>query len=133
MSTAAVLPDVERVVCDALRAAMPLVAVGTTLVGWRAGERHLLVRRTGGRVRYRWLDEAEVMVEARAEDRAAAARLAADARAVLAALPTSPPPAAAVVPATAEIRGPGWLPDPDGKGRYTQTWQIKTHPNPAGG
>jgi hypothetical protein len=127
-----VLPDVEKLVCDALKTAMPFVDVGTTLVGWQAGRKHLLVRRTGGKVRYRWLDEAEVLVEARAADRASAAQLAADARAVLAALPTGPPPAGAVVPSVDEVRGPGWMPDPDGGGRYQQLWQIKTHPQRGG-
>lgn len=125
------MPDVERLVCDALQAAMPTVDVGTTLVGWRKGQRHLLVRRTGGKLRYGWLDEAEVLVEARADDRQAAAQLAADARTTINNLPLAAPPGA-VVPACAELRGPGWMPDPDGGGRYAQTWQIKTHPSPGG-
>jgi hypothetical protein len=126
--SARVMVDVERLVCDALKAAMPLVDVGTTLVGWQAGQKHLLVRRTGGKLRYAWLDEAEVLIEARAGDRQSAAQLAADARAVIAALPESPPPVGAVVPSCSEMRGPGWMPDPDGRGRYQQMWQIKTHP-----
>jgi len=123
--------DVEMVVCQRLRDALPDVEVGTSLVGWTAGTRHVLVRRTGGRLRYSWLDEADVMIEVRAESREAATALTGDVRAALGGF-AEHQPATAVVSAVTETRGPGWLPEGDGAGRFRSTWQIKTHPRSGG-
>lgn len=129
MTDTAVLPDIELLVCRRLAAALGGgAAVGTTLVGWRAGQPHVQVRRTGGSSRYHgWLDSADIAVEVRHATREQAAALAAEVRAALAATPAGTEPGT-VVTRVVERSGPGWTPDPDGGGRYRLLWTIDTHP-----
>jgi hypothetical protein len=122
------LPDAELLVCDWLRVGLPGVGVGTTLVGWRAGQSHVQVRRTGGAVKYGWVDTSDLQLEIRAQSREAAADLATQVRALLGAMAREHHPAGAVISRCTETRGPGWLPDPDGMGRYRTEWQLVAHP-----
>ena len=126
------LPDIELLVTDHLRARIPDVTVATGLVGWRRGQAWLQVIRTGGQVRYNWLDAAEIAVEARGASREAAAALAGLARDALAGMPWTTH-TGAVVSAATELRGPRWLPDPDGDGRYRLEWRITAHPHKSEG
>ena len=120
--------DVELLVCGWLASELTGVGVGTTLVGWQAGQPHVLVRRSGGRVRYQWLDEAEVSVEVRAGSRQAAADLTGQVRDALGRLAPEHPQTDAVVCRSTELTGPTWIPDPDGSGSYEMRWQITAHP-----
>lgn len=119
--------DVELIVCGWLADQLAGTAVGTTLVGWRAGDPHVLVRRSGGQVRYGWLDEAEVTVEVRAGTRQAAADLTGQVRDALGRI-AEYAEAGAVLSASAELSGPTWIPDTDGQGTYEARWQITAHP-----
>lgn len=132
-TTALPATDAERVVCDWLRARVPAATVATDLVGYRAQDLWLQVQRTGGAVRYGWLDEAEVAVEARAPSRQAAAALAAQARAALQDIAARAAPDGAVVSYAAETAGPAWTADPDQAGRFRLEWLIKIHPTTEGG
>jgi hypothetical protein len=132
-ATVHALPDCELLVCDWLRSMLPTVPVGTTLVGWRAGTPHVQVRRTGGQVRYGWLDTADMTLEVRAASREAAATLAGRVRELMAVMAAEYVPAGATVATVRETRGPGWMPDLDGQGRYRMEWQMVAHPRRAGG
>lgn len=126
-ATAAALPvDVELLVCGWLAQLDPPVDVGTTLVGWTAGQPHVLVKRTGGTVRYGWIDAAEITIEVRAGARQAAADLTARVRALLPAADRSAD--LAVTSNIVEASGPAWTPDDDLTGAYQMRWTITAHP-----
>ncbi|MGB8021743.1 MAG: hypothetical protein WCF04_10995 [Candidatus Nanopelagicales bacterium] len=120
--------DVELIVCGWLASQLPGTAVGTTLVGWRAGDPHVLVRRSGGRVRYGWLDEAEITCEVRAGTRQAAADLTGSVRDALGRIAAEHTTTDGVLSRSVELTGPAWVPDADGQGSYEVRWQVSAHP-----
>lgn len=127
------LPDSEIVVTRWLAGRLPDAVVATTLVGWRAGQPHVMVRRTGGTARYGWVDDAQIQLEVRAAARRAAAALAQLARASMAVMPAMHTDPDVHVVTTTETAGPAWVPAPDSDGSWRLSWTVTSHPIRAAG
>lgn len=123
--------DAEAAVCDILRSASSITALGaavsTDLIGYADPARWLRVTRTGG-VPTRWmhLDKPEITVTALAEDKAAAHDLAATARAAIVAARGVYTGQGLSVYDVADAAGLTWVPDDQW---YTFALVVVTQPD----
>ena len=129
---AAVFPDSEALVVQWLAAELP-VSVTTDLNGWRAGNRRVVITRTGGvpslAIR---VDNPRIDVDVFADTKESAHDLAQQARAAVHEMPSGDfTDAGAVVANVTDELGLAYIPDPDTRApRYVFALRLAVHPYP---